>query len=156
MRNQTSVTGVGDCEIVVGQIETMGSLAKPSAVAKCTISDGFSVEESLTILDKPDVDLTHSMRTMMNPDGDHKKSAPQSETVGCLVESLVEVECPVSDDSCAEKPLITLGKAETEGVRASVGLVLSNSVLSLSGVEVGGFGVQDGDKGGRADCANDV
>ena len=78
MRNQTSATamGVGDCEIVVGQIETMGSLAKPSVVAKCTIFDGFSVEESLTILDKPDEDLTHSMRTMMNPNGDYEKSAP--------------------------------------------------------------------------------
>ena len=47
--------------------------------------------------------------------------------------SSVKVECPVFNDSRVEKPLITLGKAETEGVRASVGLVLSNSVLSLSG-----------------------
>ena len=93
VRNQSLVTtaGVGDCEIVVGQTETMGSLAEPSVIAKCTVSDGFSVEESSTILDKPDADLTHSMRTMMNPDGDYEKSTPQSETVGCLVESSVEV-----------------------------------------------------------------
>ena len=117
-------------------------------VAKCIVFDGFSIEESLMILDKLDANLTHSMRTMMNPHGDYEKFASQSETVGCLVESSVEVECLVSDDSRAEKPLFTLVKAETEGVRASVGLVLSNSVLSLSGVEIVGLGVQDGDKGG--------
>ncbi|KAK9988962.1 hypothetical protein SO802_029201 [Lithocarpus litseifolius] len=61
VRNQSSAmaTGVDDCEIVVGQIETMGRLAKPLMVAKCTVSDGFSVKESSTILDKPDADLTH-------------------------------------------------------------------------------------------------
>ena len=34
--------------------------------------------------------------------------------------------------------------------------MLSNSVLSLSDAEIVGLGVQDGGKGGRADCANDV
>nr|POE70360.1 hypothetical protein CFP56_29723 [Quercus suber] len=46
----------------------MGSLAKPSVVAKCTVSDGYG-------------------------------SSPHSETVGCSVESSVEVECTVPDDS---------------------------------------------------------
>ena len=72
-------------EIVVGHIETMGSLAKPLVVAKCIVSNGYG-------------------------------SAPHSETVGCFVESLVEVECPISDDSHAEKPLITLVKEETKGI----------------------------------------
>ncbi|KAF3950701.1 hypothetical protein CMV_023576 [Castanea mollissima] len=68
----------------------MGSLVKPSVVAKCTVFDGFSVEESSTILDKPDADLAHSMRTMLNPDGDDEKSTPQFEIVGCLVKSSME------------------------------------------------------------------
>lgn len=70
-------------EIVVGQIETMGSLAKPSVVAQCSASGGLSVEE-------PYADFTHSMRTMINLDGVHEKSAPQSETNGCLVVSSME------------------------------------------------------------------
>lgn len=80
MRNQASATatGVDDCEIMVCHIETMGRLAKPSMVAKCIDSDGFSVEEPSMILDKPNADLTHFMRMMKNPDGDYEK------IVGCL------------------------------------------------------------------------
>ena len=58
---------------MVGQIKMLGSLAKPLAVARCIVSDGFSVEE-----------------TMMNLDGVYKKSASQFEIVGCLVESSME------------------------------------------------------------------
>lgn len=80
MRNQASATatGVDDCEIMVCHIETMGRLAKPSMVAKCIDSDGFSVEEPSMILDKPNADLTHFMRMKKNPDGDYEK------IVGCL------------------------------------------------------------------------
>ena len=66
--------GVDDGEIVVGQIETLGSLAKPLVVARCTVSDGFSVEE-----------------TMLNPDSVYEKFASQSEIVGCLVELSLEM-----------------------------------------------------------------
>jgi len=68
--------------------------------------------------------------------------------MGFLVKSSAEVECPVFDGSHTDEPSITLGKAETEGVRASIGLLLPNSVSSLSRAEVVGLGVQDGDEGG--------
>ena len=45
----------------------LGSLAKPLAVARSSASNGFSAEESL-----------------LDPDGVYKKSASQSESVGCL------------------------------------------------------------------------
>ena len=38
--------------------------------------------------------------------------------------------CLISDGSRADKPSITLGKAEIEGDRALIGLVLSNYILS--------------------------
>lgn len=47
----------------------MGSLAKLSAVAQCSVSDGLSVEE-------PYVDFTHFVRPMTNPDGVSEKSVP--------------------------------------------------------------------------------
>ncbi|KAK9988168.1 hypothetical protein SO802_028407 [Lithocarpus litseifolius] len=70
--------------MMVCHIKTMGRLAKPSVVAKCTDLDGFSVEEPSTILDKPEADLTHSMRTTMKANGDYEK------IVGCLEESSLE------------------------------------------------------------------
>ena len=59
--------GVDDGELVVGQSEMLGSLAKPLAVARSSASDGFSAEESL-----------------LDPDGVYEKSASQSESAGCL------------------------------------------------------------------------
>ena len=66
---------------------------------------------------------------------------PQTENMGCLVKTLVEVEVPVSDGSHTDEPLILLGKAEIEGDRATNGLVLSDYVLSLSGVGTANLGI---------------
>ena len=73
--NHASATtmGVDDGESVVGQSETLGSLAKPLAVARSPVSDGFSAKESL-----------------LDPDGVYEKSASQSESAGCLGELSLE------------------------------------------------------------------
>lgn len=60
-------------------------------------------------LDTTDTILTHSTRTKTNPDVGYEKSIPQTEMMGCLAKSSVEVECLVSDGSCIEEPSITLG-----------------------------------------------
>ena len=67
--------------------------------------------------------------------------------------SSVKVECPVFNDSRVEKPLITLGKAETESDRVLMGLFLSNLFLSLSRAGIANLGVQDGDEGSWVDFA---
>lgn len=78
MRNHSLATAKGavDVETVVGQIE--------SAVAQCFVPDHLSAEESY-------VDLTHSVRTMTNPNGVNEKSDPLYETLGCLVVSTKEM-----------------------------------------------------------------
>ena len=81
---------------------------------------------------------------------------PQTENMGCLVRTLVEVEGPVSDGPCVGEPLILLGKAETEGDRATDCLELFEYVLSLSRVGNADLGIQNGDEGDRVNCASDV
>ena len=73
--NHASATamGVDDGESMVGQSETLGSLAKPLAVARSPVSDGFSAKESL-----------------LDPDGVYEKSASQSKSTGCLGELSLE------------------------------------------------------------------
>ena len=100
-------------------------------------------------LDSTNIALSHSTRTEM-------MIVPQTENMGCLVRTLVEVEGPVSDGPCVGEPLILLGKAETEGDRATDGLELSEYVLSLSRVGNADLGIQNGDEGDRVNCASDV
>ena len=69
--------------IVAGHIKKMGSLAMPSVLVQCSVSDGLSAEE-------PFADFTHSMRQMSNPNGVYVKLAPLPETVGCPVLSSLE------------------------------------------------------------------
>ncbi|KAK9992895.1 hypothetical protein SO802_022598 [Lithocarpus litseifolius] len=61
---------------MVSTAKPVDRLAKPTAVAGCTISDGFSAEE-----------------TLWNPEGVHEESASQFEFVGCLVESVLKKVC---------------------------------------------------------------
>ena len=73
-------------------------------------------------------------------------SVPLTENMVGLAKTLVKGKCLISDGSCADEPTITLGKAETEGDRALIGLVLSNYVLSPSRVGTEELGVQGGDE----------
>ena len=106
-----------------GQIEMMGRLAKASMVTWCPFSDGFRTEDSLVTLDRGDIALIHTTRM-------DTLSVPLTKNMGCLAKTSVEAECLISDGSRADKPPITLGKAEIEGDRALIGLVLSNYILS--------------------------
>jgi len=134
------------CETSAGHTEKIGRPATSSAVTQCLVSDGSQAEDSSATLDSADAALTHSTRTKMMP-------VPQTENMGCLAKTLVEVEGPVFDGSYADEPPILLGKGETEGDRATNGLVLSDYVLSLSRVGTADLGIQDGDEGGWVDCA---
>lgn len=135
VQNQTSALTTSsddDNVITIGPTETMGRLAKPIVVAKCSVSNGFCTRDTQRILDKLEADLTHSMRTMRNPKGDYVKPDPHSEMIGCLTKSPEKALCLVSNGSHAGEPLSTVDKAESEGVRALVGLLPSNFGLSLS------------------------
>ena len=76
--------------------------------------------------------------------------------MGYLAKPSGEAECLIFDGSHANEPPITLGKAETKDDKASIGLVLSNYVLSISKARTEDLGIQDGDEGGRVDCASDI
>ncbi|KAK9992199.1 hypothetical protein SO802_027184 [Lithocarpus litseifolius] len=64
------------------------------------------------------------------------------------------VDCPFSEGFCADEPPMTLGKAETESFKESMGLFLSNLFLSLWRVGIADLGVQDGDRSGWVDFAS--
>ena len=57
---------------------------------------------------------------------------------------------------CADEPLSTLGKAETEGDKALIGLKLSNFVPSPRRVGIMEGGVPGGDEGDRVEGASDI
>ena len=62
----------------------------------------------------------------------------------------------ISDGICVDEPMITMGKADTEGERALKGLVLSNYVMSSLRVGLEDLGVSGGDEGGRVKGASDI
>ena len=131
------------------QTETMGRPLKASVVTQCPFFDGFRVEDSLATLDRANIALIHTMRTNM-------LSVPLTKNMGCLAKTSVEAKCLIFDGSRADGPPITLGKVETEGDTALIGLVLSNYVLSPLRVGTEKFGVQVGDEGGWVNCASDI
>lgn len=114
VQNQTSASTTSsddDNVIMVGLTETTGRLTKPIMMAKCSVSDGFCTRDTPRILDKPEADLTHSMRTIRNPKGDYEKPDPHSEMIGCLVKSPEKALCLVSNGSHADEPLSTVDRA---------------------------------------------
>ena len=137
------------CEISAGHTEKLGRPATSSAVTQCPASDGSQAKDLPMTLDSTDIALSHSTRTEM-------MIVPQTENMGYLARTLVEVEGPVSDGPCIDEPPILLGKAETEGDRATNGLELFEYVLSLSRVGNADLGIQNGDEGDWVDCASDV
>lgn len=122
------------CETSTGHTEKLGRPVTSSAVTQCPVSYGSQAEGSLTTLDSTDIALPNSMRTEI-------MIVPQTENMGCLARTLVEVEGPVTDVPCVGEPPILLGKAETEGDKAINGLELSNYVLSLSRVGNADLGI---------------
>jgi len=137
------------CETSIGQTKKMGRPLKSSVVTQCPVSDGSHIEDTLMTLDRAYTAPIHStrMETMSNP---------RTSNLGYLAKPLGEAECPVFDGSRADEPSITLGKAETKDDKASIGLVLSNYVLSISRTRTKDLGIQDGDEGGQVDCASDI
>ena len=79
-----------------------------------------------------------------------------TEPLGCLVETSTKAQSLFSSGLCADEPLSTLGKAETEGDRALIGLELSNFVQSPLKVGIKEGGVPGGDGGDRVEGASDI
>ena len=112
-------------------------------------SDGFLAEASPATWDKADTALFHTTRTDL-------VAIPPTELLGCLAETSVKAESLTSGGLCAVEPPSTLGKAETEGDRALLGLELSHYVLSPPRVGIKEWGVPGGDEGGRVEGASDI
>ena len=133
------------------QTEMLGRPAELVREVDGSVSSGFNAEESPTTPGKADTMQTHSFLTAMNSVCVHEVAAPQAEAMGQPGNSFMEVECPLSEGFHAGEPLMTLGKAETESDRVSMGLFLFNLFLSLSRARIAELGVQGGDKGGWVD-----
>ena len=145
VQNQSSKMAMSSAS----QTEMMGRPPKASVVTQRPFFDGFRVEDSLVTLDRANIALIHTMRTYM-------LSVPVTKNMGCLAKTSVEARCLIFDGSRADGPLITLGKVETEGDMALIGLVLSNYVLSPLRVGTEKLSVQVGDEGGWVNCASDI
>ena len=133
------------------QTEMLGRPAELAREVDGSVSGGFNAEESPTTPGKADTMQTHSFFTAMNSVCVHEVAAPQAEAMGQPRNSFMEVECPLSEGFHAGEPPMTLGKAETESDRVSMGLFLFNLFLSLSRARIAELGVQGGDKGGWVD-----
>ena len=112
-------------------------------------SDGFHARALPATRDRVDTTLFHTTRTDL-------VSFSPTELLGCLAGTLVEAESLFSGGLCADEPPSTLGKAETEGDRALIGLELSNYVLSPPRVRIEEGGVPGGDEGDRVEGASDI
>lgn len=139
--------------ISVAQTEVVGRPAEPAREVTSSVSDGFHAKELPMTPGKADIMQTHSLGTVMSSDCAHEVAIPQTEAMGRLANSSMEVECPFSDGICADEPPMTLGKAETESDRVLMGLFLFNLFVSLSRAGIADLGVQDGDEGGWVDFA---
>ena len=133
------------------QTEMLGRPAELAREVDGSVSGGFNAEESPTTPGKADTMQTHSFFTAMNSVCVHEVAAPQAEAMGQPGNSFMEVECPLSEGFHTGEPPMTLGKAETESDRVSMGLFLFNLFLSLSRARIAELGVQGGDKGGWVD-----
>ena len=133
----------------VGQSVMNFCPAKAVVVNHGPFSNGFHAEDSSTTLDRADLALFHTTRT-------NTMSAPPTELMGSLMETLVEAECLFSVGYSVDGLQITLGKAETEGDWALKGLVLSNFVLSPLRAGIKELGVLGGVEGGRVEGAYDI
>ena len=133
----------------VGQTEMNWCPTMAPVELQCPMSDGFHGGDSsatLATLGRADVDLSNTKRTILTP-------FPLTEPLGCLAETSAEA---ISDGICVDEPMITMGKANTEGERALKGLVLSNYVMSSPRVGLEDLGVSGGDEGGRVKGASDI
>ena len=110
----------------------LGRPAEPTTKVDSIVSSEFRAEESPMTPSKANTIIIHSLMTMTSTDCAHENSIPQINVMGRPKKASMEVECPLSDWFRADEPLIALGNVEIESDRASIGLFLSNFLLSLS------------------------
>nr|POE81395.1 isoform 2 of phosphatidylinositol-3-phosphatase myotubularin-1 [Quercus suber] len=133
----------------VTQTEMSCAPAKASVKVGGPFSDGFHVGASLATRDRADTAPFDTTRTDL-------VSFSPTEPLGCLAETSAEVESLFFGGLRADEPLSTLGKAETEGDRALIGLELSNYVPSPLRVGIEEGGVLGGDEGDSVEGASDI
>ena len=110
------------------------SPASPAPLEKAGIKSSFAVESPASSVPLEKASIESSF------DGFRAEGSPTTlEQVGCLLETLAKAEYLFSEGSSAGEPLISLGKAEIEGDRASKGLVFSNYVLNTSRIGYSGW-----------------
>ena len=128
---------------------TVGYPAKAVGLERGPFPDGFHIGASPATPDRAVLAPFHIMRTDL-------VSVPPTELLGCLVETSMEAVSLISGGLCVDEPPFTLGKAETKGVRALKGPMLSNYILSPPRVGIEEWGVPGVDEGDRLEGASDI
>ena len=127
------------------QIKVSVGPAKASGKVGGPFSDGSHAGASPATRDRANTAPFHTTRTDL-------VSFSPTEPLGCLAEA----ESLFFGGLYAGVPLSPLGKAETEGDRALIGLELSNYVLSPLRIGFEEGGVPGGDEGDWVGGASDI